>query len=83
VVTSPAEVLWTTRYDYQPRSKLEHHKHKFVQIICIRSGEGRFWLDGTPKFGLPSTHFQNPEFGLISTQSNHPRQIQLGMKLYF
>lgn len=46
MVTSPAEVLWTARYDYQPRSKLERHKHRFFQIISVRSGEGRFWLDG-------------------------------------
>lgn len=45
MITSPAEVLWTARYDYEPRSRLEHHKHRYFQIICVHSGEGRFWLD--------------------------------------
>jgi len=44
MATSPAEVLWTARYDYRPHSRLENHKHKYFQIICVRSGEGCFWL---------------------------------------
>jgi hypothetical protein len=32
-------------------------------------------------FGTPSN--PNPQFGVISSQLNSPRQIQLGMKLYF
>lgn len=44
--TLPAEVLWTARYDYEPRSRLVNHKHKFFQVICIASGGGCFWLDG-------------------------------------
>ncbi|MGO8790963.1 MAG: carboxypeptidase regulatory-like domain-containing protein [Terriglobia bacterium] len=35
------------------------------------------------QYAAPNTTFQNPEFGVISSQLNSPRQIQLGMKLYF
>jgi len=45
MLSSPAEVLWTARYDYQPHSRLEDHKHEYFQLICVRSGEGCFWLD--------------------------------------
>jgi hypothetical protein len=37
----------------------------------------------TPKFSAPNTTFESPTFGLITSQANSPRQIQLGMKLYF
>ncbi len=37
----------------------------------------------TPRFAAPNTTFGSPEFGLISSQSNQARQVQLGMKLYF
>ena len=35
------------------------------------------------QYGAPNTTFGNPEFGVVSNQVNSPRQIQLGMKLYF
>ena len=36
-----------------------------------------------PKFGNPNTTFESPNFGLIDSQLNSARQVQLGMKLYF
>jgi hypothetical protein len=36
-----------------------------------------------PKFGWPNTTFESPTFGQITSQSNTPRQLQLGAKLYF
>jgi hypothetical protein len=36
-----------------------------------------------PKFGNPNTTFESPQFGQITSQLNQPRQVQLGMKLYF
>ena len=36
-----------------------------------------------PKFANPNTTFESPNFGLIDSQLNQPRQVQLGMKLYF
>jgi hypothetical protein len=35
------------------------------------------------QYAAPNMTFGNPEFGVISSQLNSPRQIQLGMKLYF
>jgi hypothetical protein len=36
-----------------------------------------------PQFGLPNTSFESSVFGLISSQVNAPRQVQLGAKLIF
>jgi hypothetical protein len=36
-----------------------------------------------PQFGLPNTSFESGVFGLISSQANAPRQVQLGAKLIF
>jgi hypothetical protein len=35
------------------------------------------------RFGSPETNVANTNFGLVSTQSNSPRQIQFGLKLLF
>jgi hypothetical protein len=35
------------------------------------------------QYGAPDTTFGTSEFGVISSQLNSPRQLQLGMKLYF
>ena len=34
-------------------------------------------------WGAPNTDFNNNNFGLITTQANSPRQMQLGLKLYW
>ena len=36
-----------------------------------------------PRFGGPSTSFTSTSFGIVSSQSNAPRQVQLGLKLLF
>ncbi|MGH9328240.1 MAG: carboxypeptidase regulatory-like domain-containing protein [Terriglobia bacterium] len=36
-----------------------------------------------PQFGYPNSAWQSPTFGVISSQLNTPRQIQLGAKFYF
>ncbi len=36
-----------------------------------------------PTFGAPNTTVTNASFGLISTQSNRPRQVQIGARLVF
>jgi hypothetical protein len=36
-----------------------------------------------PQFGYPNTAWQGPTFGQITSQSNMPRQVQLGAKFYF
>ena len=35
------------------------------------------------EFGLPDSNFGDSTFGVISTQTNIPRQIQFGLKLYW
>lgn len=37
----------------------------------------------TPRFGAPNGAVTSPAFGTITTQANGPREIQLGIKLYF
>ena len=34
-------------------------------------------------WGAPNTDFNNTNFGLITTTANSPRQMQLGLKLYW
>ncbi len=42
-----------------------------------------FNLLNTPQFGTPGTAFGNPQFGVIASQANLPRQVQLGLKVIF
>ncbi len=37
----------------------------------------------TPRFGGPNTSVTSGSFGVITSQANSPRQIQLGLKLLF
>ncbi len=39
-----------------------------------------FNLTNTPKFGLPNTTVGNPGFGVIGSQANQPRTLQLALK---
>jgi len=41
-----------------------------------------FNLTNTPNFGTPGLAFGAGGFGVITTQANSPRQVQLGLKLY-
>ena len=42
-----------------------------------------FNVTNTPLFGLPGTAFGNPNFGIITTQINSPRQLQMALRLDF
>lgn len=42
-----------------------------------------FNLMNTPQFGQPGTALGTGQFGVITSQANSPRQIQLGLKLIF
>ncbi|MBO0800411.1 MAG: hypothetical protein J2P31_16455, partial [Blastocatellia bacterium] len=43
-----------------------------------------FNLTNTPSFNIPgTTNFQSTNFGILDSQRNSPRQIQLALKLYF
>ncbi len=39
-------------------------------------------ISNTPTFYGPNTTFTNPSFGLITSQANYPRLIQLGVRVY-
>jgi hypothetical protein len=36
-----------------------------------------------PTFGAPNTTVGTSSFGLITSQANSPREVQLGLKVYF
>ncbi|MDQ6663703.1 MAG: TonB-dependent receptor [Acidobacteriota bacterium] len=42
-----------------------------------------FNLMNTPLFGNPGTVLNTPAFGVVTSQENSPRQIQLGLKIIF
>ncbi len=42
-----------------------------------------FNATNTPIFGQPNTSFGAVNFGIINSQSNNPRQIQLALRMYF
>jgi hypothetical protein len=42
-----------------------------------------FNLFNSPLFGLPEQVSGNAAFGVVSTQANTPRQVQLGLKAIF
>jgi hypothetical protein len=42
-----------------------------------------FNIFNTPRFGIPGQTFGTPTFGLVSTQLNSPRVLQVGMKYLF
>lgn len=42
-----------------------------------------FNITNTPIFSGPDMNFGSTSFGVISTQANSPRQLQVAMKLYF
>jgi hypothetical protein len=40
-----------------------------------------FNITNTPVFGLPNTTVGNPGFGVIGSQANQPRNLQIALKL--
>jgi len=42
-----------------------------------------FNFTNTPQFGAPGQSFGAPAFGVVNSQANSPRQLQLGLKFYF
>jgi hypothetical protein len=39
-------------------------------------------VSNTPTFYGPNTTFTNPQFGIITSQANYPRLIQMGVRFY-
>ena len=42
-----------------------------------------FNLTNTPLFGNPGTTLNTPTFGVVTSQENSPRQVQIGLKILF
>ncbi len=42
-----------------------------------------FNLTNTPLFGNPGTVLNTPTFGIVTSQENSPRQVQIGLKILF
>jgi hypothetical protein len=42
-----------------------------------------FNITNTPNFAPPGQAFGNPAFGVVNSQFNTPRQVQLGLKFYY
>ena len=54
--------------------------HVTERLTAEFRGEA-FNLANTVQFGLPNATLGSNQFGVISTQANSPRQVQLGLKL--
>ena len=67
------------------------HIVDFSLFKTFRMGEKRraefraeaFNLANTPLFGAPGVTFGSPTFGVVTSQENSPRQIQLVLKILF
>lgn len=42
-----------------------------------------FNATNTPVWAVPVSNFDNPNFGVVTSTANTPRQLQFGLKLYF
>jgi hypothetical protein len=56
---------------------------RLVEQVILQVRAEAFNLTNTPIFGGPGTAFGVATFGVISSQGNNPRQIQLGLRLAF
>lgn len=54
-----------------------------VERLTVQFRAEAFNLTNTPLFGMPNTTFGSALFGVVTSQENTPRQIQLGLKLLF
>jgi hypothetical protein len=53
----------------------------FTEGVKLQIRGEAFNLTNTPVFGLPNTTVRNPGFGVIGSQSNQPRNLQIALKL--
>ena len=56
---------------------------KPMERMQIQFRAEAFNLTNTPIFGLPGLTLGSPTFGLVTSQENGPRQVQLGLKIVF
>lgn len=56
---------------------------RIVEKLRLEFRAEAFNLTNTPVFAAPNTNVDSSSFGVISSQNNTPRQIQLGLKLIY
>lgn len=56
---------------------------QFTERFNLQFRAESFNLTNTPIFGAPNTNVESGAFGTVTSQSNPPRSIQLGLKLLF
>lgn len=56
---------------------------QLMEQVRLQFRAEAFNVTNTPQFGSPGTTLGTPAFGVISSQANTPRQVQLALKLYF
>jgi len=54
-----------------------------VEGVSVQFRAEAFNLSNTPAFGFPNMVASAPQFGVINSQANDPRQVQFGLKLLF
>jgi hypothetical protein len=53
------------------------------EVLLIQFRAEAFNATNTPIFGAPGTTFGTPAFGVINSQANSPRQVQLALRVAF
>jgi hypothetical protein len=53
----------------------------FTESVKLQLRGEAFNVTNTPVFGLPNTTVGNPGFGVIGSQANQPRNLQIALKL--
>lgn len=56
---------------------------RFLERFRLQFRSEFFNAFNRPQFGAPIGNVTNPAFGQVTTQANSPREIQLGLKLYW
>ncbi len=56
---------------------------RIAERVSLQFRAEAFNLLNTPAFGLPNLSLSAPQFGIVSSQANDPRQIQFGVKLLY
>jgi Carboxypeptidase regulatory-like domain/TonB-dependent Receptor Plug Domain/TonB dependent receptor len=75
-----------TQLSGPPQRQIDFSVFKNIHITERIRSELRaevFNLTNTPSFNIPNSNFQSPLFGVLDSQRNNPRQIQLALKIYF